>query len=159
MAGNRAASMYTCPRLLNPRATATTPQGEVLHIGEIDTVKLFLGEHSRPCDGGVNCDRNWREENTQKLEELLSPHRRYHVASGGNPAEEFHLNALLINDQFAFEQGMRILMQKERDWMSIHPNAEPYPHTTPMMYDTREEQQWMVAHPGARPSPSSRPSV
>ena len=128
--------MYTCPQLLNPRYTATNPQGEVVHLGEVDTIELFFGDHARPCYGGENCDMSWREENTRKLEQMLSPHRRHHVASGGNPAEEFLLYPRIIDNASEFEQGMRILMQKERDWMSIHPNAQPYPHSTPIMYDT-----------------------
>ena len=154
MAGTRTtASFYTVPCFLNPTATATTPQGEVFNIGAIDTVKLFFGGHSNPCYGGPNCDSNWREENTRHIKELLSPHRSRHVARGGNPMKEFPLTLDLIDDLDSFQKALHILYQKERDWMSIHPNAEPYPHTTSLMYDTRQEGLFMAQHPNVRPRP------
>src|SRR5450759_4097036 len=150
-AGILRASLYTCPRFLNPRATGTTPQGEVFDLGEVDTVKVHLGEHRQPCSGGENCDTNWREENTCKLKIMISPHRRYHVERGGNPTSKFSFNPRLIENKKAFFLALRILCQKERDWMSIHPNAEPYPHTTSLFYDTCEEDQLISSHPNVQP--------
>ena len=101
-AGIPRASLYTCPWFLNPRATSTTPQGEVFDLGEVDTVKVHLGEHHQPCPRGENCNTNWREENTHKLEIMISLHRRYYVESGGNPTLEFSFNPCLIEKKEAF---------------------------------------------------------
>jgi hypothetical protein len=67
--------------------------------------------------------------------------------------DEFCLFPPLLANQEQWHQKMSFLMQKERDWISIHPNAPAYAHTTPQMYDKRSAEEFFSQNPHARLGP------